>query len=365
MSWLAELSAKWVLVLVGALMLVLASYRLSARRRDETTGWLVENLQVVLSVVVVVFLIIRPFVFQAFFIPSASMEPTLRGPSPEAVGDRLIANKALYLVSRPQRKDIVVFYAPPNASPPEPKHPRGKEFIKRTIGLPGETVQVVPPRLLVDGKMVFNLSPEDSQSGLNVDDTLPEVSAAGDVATIDVDSGANTLRVVAVPKLDVQVDARQVVVNGRPELDDALGQIDVGEPLSDYGTDAGVKGSVYEVNGRPRLVVVRGKRLEFSPGHVLINGRPIDEPYIAEASTYAYGPRKLGPEEYFMMGDNRNNSQDSHAWGPLTGDRIIGRAEIIFWPLNRVRVEQWWLITAMAIVMAIYQLGIRLLFRHE
>lgn len=59
-------------------------------------------------------------------------------------------------------------------------------------------------------------------------------------------------------------------------------------------------------------------------------------------------PKRLGPREYFMMGDNRNNSNDSHMWGPLTRERFIGRAEIIFWPVTRVSIIHWWLISVLA-----------------
>src|SRR4051794_16569141 len=154
MEWLANLGVKWVLVAIGGLVVALTVCRLmlSAGPSDRTIDWFVEHIQVVLSVVVVVFLIIRPFLFQAFFIPSTSMEPTLHGPPDHDVGDRLIVDKAVYLVGNPSRGDIAVFKAPPQASPDQ------KEFIKRVIGLPGETVEVVPTRLLVDGRPVANLT---------------------------------------------------------------------------------------------------------------------------------------------------------------------------------------------------------------
>jgi signal peptidase I len=95
-------------------------------------------------------------------------------------------------------------------------------------------------------------------------------------------------------------------------------------------------------------VVITGRTLAYEPGHVRVNGKPIPEPYIKEAPRYVLAPRKLGPNEYFMMGDNRNNSNDSHEWGPLTRDRLIGRAEILFWPLQRFRLFHWWLLSALA-----------------
>jgi len=50
------------------------------------------------------------------------------------------------------------------------------------------------------------------------------------------------------------------------------------------------------------------------------------------------GPFELGEDEFFMMGDNRGNSQDSRYWGVLKGDRFIGRAVLLFWPLDRFRI---------------------------
>ena len=47
---------------------------------------------------------------------------------------------------------------------------------------------------------------------------------------------------------------------------------------------------------------------------------------------------KVPAADYFCMGDNRNDSNDSHAWGPVDENRIVGRAMLIFWPLNRIRL---------------------------
>jgi signal peptidase I len=279
------------------------------------------------------------------------MEPTLKY---IPVGDRLIVNKAIYHVADPQRLDIVVFKAPPAASTEE------KEFIKRTIGLPGETIQVVPARLTIDGKQAISLSQEDGMAGISAGDTPPQVSPEKDSATISLPFDGSSLRVLARPKPDVFSDVRQVTVDGRVELEDVAGRIHEGEPLSSYGGNPEVTGRVFSVEGEPRLAVLTGKRVEYEPGHVRINGKPLKEPYIAEPPHYAYGPRKLGPREYFMMGDNRNNSQDSHVWGPLSRERVIGRAEILFWPLNRVRVIHWWLIVALTGAAIVYQLLLRL-----
>ena len=49
-------------------------------------------------------------------------------------------------------------------------------------------------------------------------------------------------------------------------------------------------------------------------------------------------PLKLGPNELFVMGDNRNDSNDSRFWGPLERPRVIGKASVIFFPLSRIRM---------------------------
>ena len=50
------------------------------------------------------------------------------------------------------------------------------------------------------------------------------------------------------------------------------------------------------------------------------------------------GPFYLEHDEFFMMGDNRGNSQDSRYWGTLKQDRFVGRAVMVFWPLNRIKI---------------------------
>ena len=61
------------------------------------------------------------------------------------------------------------------------------------------------------------------------------------------------------------------------------------------------------------------------------------EYYLLSNQVMKCGPFYLGDNDYFMMGDNRGNSQDSRYWGTLSGDRFIGKAVSVFWPLNRVK----------------------------
>ncbi len=85
-----------------------------------------------------------------------------------------------------------------------------------------------------------------------------------------------------------------------------------------------------------RVIGLPGETLEVRNQTVYINGKPIEEDYIKEKPYYEYGPIKLKDDELFMMGDNRNNSADSHAWGPLPIKNIIGHAVVRFWPPQRI-----------------------------
>ncbi len=97
-----------------------------------------------------------------------------------------------------------------------------------------------------------------------------------------------------------------------------------------------------------RVVGMPGDKLEIKKDfsgeyHVFINDKALDEPYILSDADYIpcsgemyCGPMKIPTGHYFMMGDNRGNSQDSRFWGLLPKERFIGRAVVLFWPLNRM-----------------------------
>lgn len=181
-----------------------------------------------LIAILLVFVIIRPFVVQAFYIPSPSMVPSL------LPGDRILVNKFVYRLNAPKRGDVIVFDAP-RAALDEDGAP--KDFVKRLVGLPGDKI------LIRSGEGVF--------------------------------------------------------VNGRL-LEDPPG---VPLPSYDWPLDA--------------------------------YGFACDEPYAVPAGTY------------FVLGDNRNVSHDSHEWAdPDTGEprpelvsrRVLGKAMVIFWPPGRIEL---------------------------
>lgn len=90
-----------------------------------------------------------------------------------------------------------------------------------------------------------------------------------------------------------------------------------------------------------RLIGMPGDTVELREQQVYINGVLLDEPYInepCEPSRCRDNSWELGPNEYFFMGDNRNNSRDSRVFGPVTRDRIIGEAIIRYWPLEDIGI---------------------------
>jgi signal peptidase I len=75
-----------------------------------------------------------------------------------------------------------------------------------------------------------------------------------------------------------------------------------------------------------RLVGLPGETVEVHDGQVFINGEPLKEPYDVNPPSYTMLAKELQAGEYIVLGDNRNQSSDSHVWGPITSEQILGRA---------------------------------------
>ncbi len=95
-----------------------------------------------------------------------------------------------------------------------------------------------------------------------------------------------------------------------------------------------------------RVIGLPGDRVEVKNGKVYVNGKVLAEKYVAQTPTYTwtktessdpqFTPNQLVPEgQYLVLGDNRNNSLDSHYWGFITKDRIVGKAIVRYWPIDR------------------------------
>jgi signal peptidase I len=175
------------------------------------------ELVVILAVAFGLAYLVQGWVVKPYRIPSISMEPTLK------IGDMVLVNRFIYRFHGPRRGDVIVFHPPGRGQNPI----RGAtteadvNFIKRVIGLPGETIQVI------NGTVFICSAPHQNCHGLR-------------------------------------------------------------------------------------------------------------EPYAVKQPTGNYGPFTIPKGDYFVMGDNRPDSDDSRDWGPLPRRNIIGEAFVIYWPLRRI-----------------------------
>ena len=85
-----------------------------------------------------------------------------------------------------------------------------------------------------------------------------------------------------------------------------------------------------------RVIGEPGQTVQVRQGEVVVDGVPLQEPYILEPPAYTMNPVVVPEGQVFVMGDNRNDSNDSHVWGGLPQGNIIGRARWRFWPLDRI-----------------------------
>lgn len=86
-----------------------------------------------------------------------------------------------------------------------------------------------------------------------------------------------------------------------------------------------------------RVVGLPGQRVEVRSGQVWINDIPLAEPYLTASTGYSWGPETV-PEGYLLvLGDNRNNSRDSHVWGFLPRPHVVGNAYKVYWPPQRIQ----------------------------
>ncbi len=136
----------------------------SGRKKPSSGRAFWAELPVLVIVALVLAVLLKTFVVQAFFIPSSSMEPTLQ------IGDRVLVTKTAYLYREPRRGEVVVFSEEPDETDEDGNlltgtlrslasglgvtAPSERDFIKRIIGLPGETIEMRGGVVLIDGEPV-------------------------------------------------------------------------------------------------------------------------------------------------------------------------------------------------------------------
>ena len=201
-EWLANLPVQYA---IAACLVLLVVRTVLLKSKSKNAVHAAETVDSFLIAVALVYLVIKPFIIQAFFIPSGSMEPGL------TLGDRILVNKFVYRFRGPEHGDIIVFRCPKRADPKG----QVRDYIKRLIGKPGDIILI-------------------------------------------------------------------------------------------------------------------------ENGEVYRNGERLEEPYILEPPFSDFGPKKIEPGMLFVMGDNRNDSNDSRYWGELDKNRVVGKAVVKFWPPGRI-----------------------------
>ena len=320
---MTELSQRLADVHTDALMyfvIVLTVIRLVlVKRESPTSRAVVEIADAALFAAVLMFMIVLPFVVKSFYIPSGSMRPTLID------DDHILVNKFEYRFHEPSHKDVVVFTAPPEAlkTAAESAEPDGSptDYIKRLVGLPGDVVTVTAG--------LIKIGPPGAQ----------QIKTHEDIRN-------------AFGILDADRQHVKFTKNG-VNIDDGTGKWTTLTP-DEIGEKLGFT----------------GQQIEIDPGQVYVNGAPVAEPYVAEdpdydlklfhggalirddqgerlnSMIYEGGPNhfdRVTPEavpagHVIVFGDNRNDSNDCSRWGPLDETRLVGRAFLIFYPFDRMRM---------------------------
>jgi signal peptidase I len=86
-----------------------------------------------------------------------------------------------------------------------------------------------------------------------------------------------------------------------------------------------------------RIVGLPEEVVEVRDGHTFIDGQPIEEPWVTFFGGRGYPPTRVPPDHVFILGDNRGNSHDSRAIGPVPVDSIKGHVWLVYWPLEQAK----------------------------
>ncbi|MCE9560199.1 MAG: signal peptidase I, partial [Armatimonadetes bacterium] len=157
-----------------------------------------------------VFLVIRPFVLQTFYIPSGSMVPTL------LVNDYIVANKAIYRYTEPKRGDIVVF-RPPSLALRLANQEGDTDYVKRLIGVPGDIVEMKQNVVFINNTKFDDIYKHFSQSqdnGQNFSPVDPNTLGSHDIVDYKlIEENGKAIPIIRGPQLDA-MDSAATLKNG-------------------------------------------------------------------------------------------------------------------------------------------------------
>lgn len=234
---------------------------------------------------IVVFMLVRPFGIQTFYIPSPSMVDTLR------TNDYIVANKFVYRTSDPKFGDIVVFkpsvYARPADSP-------DADFIKRCLGVPGDLIEIKDWQVFRNGKPVEE--PYKTISDPTRGNQLPLAKEEWQ------------------PYIDQQEDFKFIQLDNYKTTDPT-------EP----GNPEGVVPFIF-------------KKDQWSDQHNFApRGGSLYNPMMDTNEAVQLPAQRIPKDYYLMIGDNRNGSNDGRYWGLVHRSQIVGRAEFTWMPISRAK----------------------------
>jgi signal peptidase I len=86
-----------------------------------------------------------------------------------------------------------------------------------------------------------------------------------------------------------------------------------------------------------RVIGLPGETVDIKEGHVFVNGQLLDETYIAAPPNYVKS-YQVPPDGIFVLGDNRNQSSDSHLWGYVPAGNVVGKALVVYWPIGELKI---------------------------
>ncbi|MHC2995058.1 MAG: signal peptidase I [Candidatus Atribacteria bacterium] len=87
-----------------------------------------------------------------------------------------------------------------------------------------------------------------------------------------------------------------------------------------------------------RIIGIPGDKIEIVNGKIYVNDQALEEPYVKHRSYENMPPTIVPADSFFVLGDNRPNSSDSRYWGFVPRKNVVGKAWVVFWPINKIRI---------------------------